>query len=294
MPIVVACNCGKRFKAGDQFAGKRTKCPGCGQALTIPGGAPAVATAAPQKSAAPKAVAAAAPPARRTPVAAARSAPVRAAPPPPLPAFEDDLSTLGEPEEVFQPAARSENDAPVKTVKRGTSALAAAAAVAPPGKRKAGPASAGAPRFSMSPGMIVLVVLAILIPSTITWVKLGPMKAAEEWNKISSIAEDNISGQIARSLLSQRAKLGFDVRDVKYMPKTTNFQFDESKAFMMIKMPETVPFQGKTTDGNFYGTFHPKTMQFEADVEMMDGKHKLTGSASESDTSLAIDGTAVK
>jgi hypothetical protein len=120
------------------------------------------------------------------------------------------------------------------------------------------------------------------------------MKAAEEWNKISSMAEDNISGQIARSLLTQRAKLGFDVNDVKYMPKTTNFQFDDSKSFMMIKMPTSVPFQGKTTDGNFYGTFYPKTMTFEADVDMMDAKHKLTGSASESDTSLAIDGKAVK
>src|SRR3954466_9963493 len=112
MPIVVACNCGKRFKAGDQFAGKRTRCPGCGQTLPIPGGAPATATAAPKAAAAPvrRPVAAAA-------AAAARTAPVRTAPPPPPPPREevDDFATLGEPEEVFQPAARSDSEPVVKT-----------------------------------------------------------------------------------------------------------------------------------------------------------------------------------
>jgi hypothetical protein len=36
MPIKVACKCGQQFAANDNLAGKRVKCPKCGQPLTIP------------------------------------------------------------------------------------------------------------------------------------------------------------------------------------------------------------------------------------------------------------------
>ncbi|MGL4551130.1 MAG: hypothetical protein ACRC33_08080 [Gemmataceae bacterium] len=37
MPIDVECeDCGKRLRVRDTFAGKRVKCPGCGEALTVP------------------------------------------------------------------------------------------------------------------------------------------------------------------------------------------------------------------------------------------------------------------
>lgn len=36
MPIAFACECGKSFSVGDEHAGKRTKCPKCGAALTVP------------------------------------------------------------------------------------------------------------------------------------------------------------------------------------------------------------------------------------------------------------------
>jgi hypothetical protein len=36
MPIAVSCRCGKRFAAPDTYAGKRVKCPGCGEGVSIP------------------------------------------------------------------------------------------------------------------------------------------------------------------------------------------------------------------------------------------------------------------
>ena len=44
MPIAVACNCGKKFNAKDELAGKRVKCPGCGEPIAIP--SPAAAATA--------------------------------------------------------------------------------------------------------------------------------------------------------------------------------------------------------------------------------------------------------
>ncbi|MBY0459848.1 MAG: hypothetical protein K2V38_21225 [Gemmataceae bacterium] len=36
MPIDFDCACGRHFRVGDGFAGKRTKCPACGDPLTVP------------------------------------------------------------------------------------------------------------------------------------------------------------------------------------------------------------------------------------------------------------------
>ncbi len=42
MTILVGCACGKQFSVKDELAGKRGKCPTCGQALTVPPAAPPV------------------------------------------------------------------------------------------------------------------------------------------------------------------------------------------------------------------------------------------------------------
>ena len=40
-PMVVACNCGKKLRAKAELAGKRVKCPACGQPLAVPAPQPA-------------------------------------------------------------------------------------------------------------------------------------------------------------------------------------------------------------------------------------------------------------
>ena len=37
MPISGTCACGKDYKFKDEFAGRRAKCPACGQVVMIPG-----------------------------------------------------------------------------------------------------------------------------------------------------------------------------------------------------------------------------------------------------------------
>lgn len=36
MPITFNCDCGKAFSVKDEYAGRRTSCPACGAALTVP------------------------------------------------------------------------------------------------------------------------------------------------------------------------------------------------------------------------------------------------------------------
>jgi WD40 repeat protein len=49
MPITIRCPCGKALKARDESAGKKVKCPGCGQAVLVPGPAEAVTAQPPPR-----------------------------------------------------------------------------------------------------------------------------------------------------------------------------------------------------------------------------------------------------
>jgi hypothetical protein len=247
MSIMVACQCGKRFKAADQHAGKKARCPGCGQALTIPA--------------------------------------------PPRPVEEaDDILSLAEPAqaEVFQPAARTE--APKRPAK--TSGIAAAAGIASSRRRDDSAGSSAVPHITFSPMVIIFVVLAILIPSAIYYAKEGPMKANADWKKISDIAEDNIDGQITRAMDYEFQHMGFDMTDIKYRPQAKSMFFDEP--IFMFRVPESINFQGNSTEGMFHGVFHPHTWRFEVTVPILKSDHKVTGSASETDQTLEVDGAAVK
>ena len=51
MAIVFHCECGRPLRASPEAAGKKTKCPGCGHMLTIPGGPAKPAVAATTKAA---------------------------------------------------------------------------------------------------------------------------------------------------------------------------------------------------------------------------------------------------
>ncbi|MDQ3439775.1 MAG: hypothetical protein M3478_05440, partial [Planctomycetota bacterium] len=42
MAIAFNCTCGRKINAKDEHAGKRVKCPGCRQAVTVPSAAAAV------------------------------------------------------------------------------------------------------------------------------------------------------------------------------------------------------------------------------------------------------------
>src|SRR5438477_7576680 len=51
MPISITCQCGKSLKVKDEWAGKKAKCPTCGNTFVVP--VPAMAAAPAGRSAAP-------------------------------------------------------------------------------------------------------------------------------------------------------------------------------------------------------------------------------------------------
>jgi hypothetical protein len=88
MPITVACQCGAKFAAKDELAGKAVKCPKCSQPLKIPGGA-AASPSAPASKAAPKAT-----PAKTATQPKAPTKPANPSPPTPAPASASAVGSI--------------------------------------------------------------------------------------------------------------------------------------------------------------------------------------------------------
>jgi hypothetical protein len=124
MSISVVCQCGKKFQAKDEHAGARTKCPVCGQPLTIPKPIEAKAAATPSAvNAAPAAIAAKQPAvaAPKQPAAAKAPAQAPAAPaaaaPKARPKYEGkDVSEWLDLLEVNDPASRKHAAAVLSTI----------------------------------------------------------------------------------------------------------------------------------------------------------------------------------
>lgn len=205
------------------------------------------------------------------------------------PADSDDLFSLAEPEH-FTPA---DPDAlAIKPVARSGRSLPS---IAPPlGKTERGTGSSRVPSITLSPGIIILIVAAILIPALIFYIKEGPVKAQREWADMKQLASDNISGLVARAINHQYKAMGInmnDPNDPHPQAQVTNIYFDEP--IIMLSLPKSITFQGSTNEGTLRGTFHPRTKRFEADVEIENVTHRVTGSIDPKQNTFTFDGKLI-
>lgn len=259
--ITVACACGKKFRTSDANAGKRGRCPACGAALTIPQSAAAAAQVEPEVD----------------------------------PDSLDGLAALAGSAgaEVFQPAEVGSVHKPSSP--RTSSAPKAASfpgVPAPKPDRNARSGGAITPSISVSPMIVVLIVLAIVIPAAIYWAEHGPMEANRQWKQIADVAQDNLLGQADRAMKHEYSDVLADqFAGLNFRPKANSMFFDEPP--IMWRLPESIHFQITTTDGIFKGEFHPRTWQFEMSGKIAGTSHTLTGSASNNDQSLFMDGKQI-
>ena len=202
MPIVVACDCGKQFRARDEDAGKRGRCPGCGQPVLIPSG----------------------------------------------------------------------------------DATAGRAAHPMASKRKWAGSDKPTPGLSigLSTGAWVMIGFAVLVPAFVIFLKLGPIKARDDWNRISDQASTDITDVMLRVL---QAEAG---------PRPAHQPNVRSVAFMEIgismSVPDIVGFTGMTTAGSFKGLYHTHTGEVEADYEGA----KVTGRVKNHVVQAELNGKTVK
>ncbi len=148
------------------------------------------------------------------------------------------------------------------------------------------------PKIHVNSKLVILAILAIAVPTGIYLVDQGPVKARDDLEKIEPTAEGNITSQITRAIQHVYAAFAFADDDLGISRhKSLNVVFENP--VIMMHLPESLQIQGRTTEGNYKGEFHPRTMRFEADVPIMGRIHKVEGSLSDEDQSLNLDGKKI-
>jgi len=301
MAIAFSCSCGRKINAKDEHAGKKAKCPGCGQVVTVPGkvAAGAVATAAAAKPAA------AAP---RAKPAAPKPAPVdddmydlkEDAPPAPkkssrAPAAAAAASPWGDDEPGLEPVAAprayvpsATGAAPAAPRGKGGAAAAAPAAGGVMGtyaalgsKRGAAPTPKGAKLaggFHLGGFAKFIIGAAILLPTTFFIVRQGPVKAVAEWDKAEVDGENDIRSVLARTIhemdVATMPPPDPDDKDgIPYHPQVEHFFFVDPPTIMW-RMPDTIEFEGRTTFGDYKGVYWTRKREVECEMEWK-GSDKL-------------------
>jgi hypothetical protein len=292
MPIAFSCSCGRKINAKDEHAGKKAKCPACGQVVTVPSPAKASASAgaaAARPKAAPKPAPVddeydvkedAPPPKKRSASAVADASP-----------WGDDDPGLAAPVAPRSYSPTSGGAAPAAKGKKGAAAPAgtpqasAASAFGAVGSRKRGePAPTGkaaklAGGFHLGGFAKFIIGAAILIPTTFFIIRQGPVKAVAEWDKAEVDGENDIRSTLMRVIHDMDAATmpppdpNEKLDGIPYHPEVEHFFFVDPPT-LMWRMPDSIEFEGRTTFGDYKGVYWTRKREVKCDMDWK-GSDKL-------------------
>jgi hypothetical protein len=127
------------------------------------------------------------------------------------------------------------------------------------------PAEGKQSKVELSPGMKILIALAIIIPALIIWAKMGPMAAMAKLDALYEPLDSAIHDTVNRSLQDRHKKAGDKMEKPWEIPQVKNVVID--KPVMPFRMPDHVDFQGTSTEGKYWGTYYVATKKIKAKVE---------------------------
>jgi hypothetical protein len=127
------------------------------------------------------------------------------------------------------------------------------------------PAEGKEVKVALSPGIKILIGLAIAIPAVIIWAKLGPMAAMAKLDDLYDPLDSAIRDTVNRSLQARHEKLGYKMDKPREIPQVKNVVID--KPVMPFRMPNHVDFQGTSTEGKYWGTYYVGTKKIKAKIE---------------------------
>jgi hypothetical protein len=127
------------------------------------------------------------------------------------------------------------------------------------------PAEGKEVKVALSPGIKILIGLAIAIPAVIIWAKLGPMAAMAKLDDLYDPLDSAIRDTVNRSLQARHEKLGYKMDKPREIPQVKNVVID--KPVMPFRMPNHVDFQGTSTEGKYWGSYYVGTKKIKAKIE---------------------------
>jgi hypothetical protein len=121
------------------------------------------------------------------------------------------------------------------------------------------------PRIQIDPAKIVVAVIALAVIGSIALVYFGPLSVRRQWQVIGPTANDEITDVVSFALqafLSQHNL--FDPRKSHAPAVIGDVSF--APPVLVMSMPETVPFHGESTQGDFQGEYDTRTHDISAEI----------------------------
>ena len=144
-------------------------------------------------------------------------------------------------------------------------------------------------KIHVSKGVIVLVALAIIIPTIIAIYTYGPYKVRTQWEAMEPVAQDTVKDVVTRAIQAHLSKTGeYDPTKAHHTPHAMNVAFVFGPMYM--SMPDEVGFAGSSTEGAFVGSFFPKTGEVQAKVEIGGAGLQGVGAIKRGDETLNVTG----
>jgi hypothetical protein len=136
------------------------------------------------------------------------------------------------------------------------------------------PQSKDTPRFTLSPRVILFLSLLVIVPTVIFIFKMGPVRAGQQWREAEPNVEADITDVINRYLEKAEIDSGGTLEKARDVPQLKNLVLDVP--VMMWRFPKKMDFQGRSTEGRFYGTYYTQDRRVTARVEIHGDTHHIT------------------
>ncbi len=143
-----------------------------------------------------------------------------------------------------------------------------------PGKTAFNPSAAAAAKaqrekaagsFSISPGIVIAGVAALLLIGSIGMFMAGPMKVEHQWDALGDKPKDDVIDVVSRGLECYMQGLGlYNPRKARGRPEAKEVMF--YRPTFVMSMPDDVEFKGTSSIGPFKGIYHPKTGEVDASI----------------------------
>jgi hypothetical protein len=148
-------------------------------------------------------------------------------------------------------------------------------------------------KVSISWGLVGMIAAGVLIPTAIAVIYFGPVRAKNEWDRISGQVETEIKDVLDRGLTGHMVATGmYNPNKPGNRPQIHTDTHHTAWQPMVMGMPEYVEFHGTTTEGGYKGKYYFDGGRVEAEMDIGGSSVPGTGEAKEGNEKIKVTGTS--
>jgi len=128
------------------------------------------------------------------------------------------------------------------------------------------PAKKARETIHISGGLMALAAIVILLAGGTLTLKLGPMRVWNQWEGMNAKAAGDITDVVSFALQAYMSQIHLYNPTKSHRQPAVDGPISFKPPFLVMSMPEKVPFAGMSNQGQFVGFYHPATGEIEADI----------------------------